>query len=87
MSEPLFDVTTVGEMLLRLSVPTGDRLEKATHLDVHPAGAEARSHTGRAGSLAKRRYCDNFRNGNADIEPAWFEHHTISVSDVDQESC
>ena len=41
MSEPRFDVTTLGEMLLRLSVPTGERLESSTRLDVFPAGAEA----------------------------------------------
>jgi 2-dehydro-3-deoxygluconokinase len=41
MPEPRFDVTTLGEMLLRLSVPAGTRLEKAAQLDVHPAGAEA----------------------------------------------
>ena len=41
MSDPRFDVTTLGEMLLRLSVPSGERLETATRLDVHPAGAEA----------------------------------------------
>src|SRR5215207_10855521 len=36
-----FDVTTLGEMLLRLSVPSGKRLEQAAQLDVYPAGAEA----------------------------------------------
>jgi 2-dehydro-3-deoxygluconokinase len=41
MPEPRFDVTTLGEMLLRLSIPSGKRLEEATQLDVHPAGAEA----------------------------------------------
>jgi len=41
MSNPRFDVTTFGEMLLRLSVPSGKRLEQATQLDVYPAGAEA----------------------------------------------
>ena len=41
MPNPLFDVTTLGEMLLRLSVPSGERLERANQLDVHPAGAEA----------------------------------------------
>jgi 2-dehydro-3-deoxygluconokinase len=41
MPEPKFDVTTFGEMLLRLSVPFGERLETARQLDVHPAGAEA----------------------------------------------
>ena len=41
MPEPCFDVTALGEMLLRLSVPSGERLENARQLDVHPAGAEA----------------------------------------------
>jgi len=41
MAEPRFDVTSVGEMLLRLSVPSGKRLEAAQQLDLHPAGAEA----------------------------------------------
>jgi 2-dehydro-3-deoxygluconokinase len=36
-----FDVTTLGEMLIRLSVPSGKRLETATQLEVYPAGAEA----------------------------------------------
>lgn len=36
-----FDVTALGEMLLRLSVPPGKRLEQAAQFDVHPAGAEA----------------------------------------------
>jgi 2-dehydro-3-deoxygluconokinase len=41
MSEPHFDVTTIGEMLIRLSVPSGKRLENATQLEIYPAGAEA----------------------------------------------
>ena len=41
MAEPRYDVTTLGEMLLRFSVPSGKRLEQTTRLDVHPAGAEA----------------------------------------------
>src|SRR5437762_1154127 len=41
MPEPRFDVTSLGEMLLRLSVPSGARLETAIQLDLHPAGAEA----------------------------------------------
>jgi len=41
MAEPRFDVTSVGEMLLRLSVPSGKRLEAAQQLDLFPAGAEA----------------------------------------------
>lgn len=41
MAEPRFDVTALGEMLLRLSVPSGERLEAAKQLDVYPAGAEA----------------------------------------------
>ncbi len=34
------DVTAIGEVMLRLSVPAGVRLEDAARLDVHPAGAE-----------------------------------------------
>ena len=41
MAEPRFDVTSIGEMMLRLSVPSGKRLETATQLDAYPAGAEA----------------------------------------------
>ena len=41
MAEPRFDATSLGEMLLRLSVPSGKRLEAANNLDVFPAGAEA----------------------------------------------
>lgn len=41
MAEPRFDVTTLGEMLIRLSVPSGERLQTARQLDMHPAGAEA----------------------------------------------
>jgi 2-dehydro-3-deoxygluconokinase len=41
MSQPYFDVTTFGEIMLRLSVPAGQRLESATNLNICPAGAEA----------------------------------------------
>ena len=41
MPDPRFDVTTFGEMLVRLSVPSGKRLENASQFDVYPAGAEA----------------------------------------------
>ena len=41
MADPHFDVTTVGEMMLRLSVASGTRLELARQLDVYPAGAES----------------------------------------------
>ena len=41
MPEARFDVTSLGEMLLRLSVPSGERLENTNHLDVYPAGTEA----------------------------------------------
>jgi 2-dehydro-3-deoxygluconokinase len=41
MSESRFDVTTLGEMLVRLSVPSGMRIENASQFDVFPAGAEA----------------------------------------------
>jgi 2-dehydro-3-deoxygluconokinase len=41
VSEKRFDVSSLGEILLRLSVPAGRRLEEAASLDVFPAGAEA----------------------------------------------
>lgn len=44
-----FDVTTVGEANLRLSVPVGERLALASGLDLHVAGAEANV----AGALAQ----------------------------------
>lgn len=40
MADPRFEVTSIGEMMLRLSVPSGRRLETAGQLDVYPAGAE-----------------------------------------------
>lgn len=36
-----YDLTTLGEMMLRLSVPAGSRLETAGGFDVHPGGAES----------------------------------------------
>jgi 2-dehydro-3-deoxygluconokinase len=36
-----FDVTTIGEVMLRMSVPPGNRLEMARNLDLNPGGAEA----------------------------------------------
>lgn len=36
-----YDVVTLGEAMIRLSVSAGDRLEDATRLDLHVAGAEA----------------------------------------------
>ena len=41
MTVPRFDVTTLGEMLIRLSVPSGKRLENASQFYANPAGAEA----------------------------------------------
>lgn len=38
---PRFDVTTLGESMLRLSVPVGRPLELAAQLDVHLAGSES----------------------------------------------
>jgi len=38
---PRFEITTIGETMLRLSVPAGVRLESALHLDVRPGGAES----------------------------------------------
>lgn len=41
MTKAHLDLTTFGEMMLRLSVPAGDRLEMASHFRVDPAGAES----------------------------------------------
>ncbi|CAN5479258.1 sugar kinase [soil metagenome] len=41
MTTPRFDVTAIGEVMLRYSVPVGERLEKAQSLALHPGGAEA----------------------------------------------
>lgn len=38
---PAFDVTSLGETMVRLSVGAGTRLAEARHLDVHAAGAES----------------------------------------------
>ena len=39
--EPRYDLTTIGETMLRLSVPVGARLEMAATLDARPGGAES----------------------------------------------
>jgi len=41
MTTPRFDVTAIGEVMLRYSVPVGERLERAQQLALHPGGAEA----------------------------------------------
>ncbi len=41
MQTPRFDVTAIGEVMLRYSVPVGERLERAQSLAIHPGGAEA----------------------------------------------
>lgn len=41
MTAPKFDVTAIGEVMLRYSVPVGERLERAQSLLLHPGGAEA----------------------------------------------
>ena len=38
---PRFDLTTLGETMLRLSVPAGQRLEEAQQLAVQPGGSES----------------------------------------------
>ena len=40
-SIPRYDITTIGEAMIRLSVPPGLRLEVADSLDMRPGGAEA----------------------------------------------
>lgn len=41
MAEPAFELMTLGETMLRLSVPEGERLERVRQLDVWPGGAES----------------------------------------------
>lgn len=41
VDEPRYDLTTIGETMLRLSVPEGERLERARQLDLWPGGAES----------------------------------------------
>lgn len=41
MAQPQFEFTTIGEVLLRYSVPPGQRLEVAAQLGVYAGGAEA----------------------------------------------
>jgi 2-dehydro-3-deoxygluconokinase len=41
MNAPRFDVTTIGETMLRLSVPIGARLAEARRLDLEVGGAES----------------------------------------------
>ncbi len=41
VSGPKFDLTTIGETMLRLSVPAGERLELADNLEARPGGAES----------------------------------------------
>lgn len=41
VSDPLFDLATLGETMLRLSVPPGDALETSSTADLHAAGAES----------------------------------------------
>jgi 2-dehydro-3-deoxygluconokinase len=38
---PRFDITSIGETMLRYSVPSGSRLENADSLDVHVGGSES----------------------------------------------
>lgn len=40
-TQPHFDVTTIGETMLRLSVSAGERLEVVGQVDVRPGGAES----------------------------------------------
>ncbi|HVC82612.1 MAG TPA: sugar kinase [Chloroflexota bacterium] len=49
----MFDVTTIGEVMLRLSVPAGIRLDQAAHLDLTPGGAETNV-TGALACLGRR---------------------------------
>lgn len=53
MSDPLYDLTTIGETMLRISVPPGAPLETSTSADLHAAGAESNV-AGALASLGRR---------------------------------
>lgn len=53
MTNPQFDVTAIGEVMLRYSVGVGERLERAQTLAIHPGGAEANL-LGALASLGRR---------------------------------
>lgn len=53
MTAKRFDVTAIGEVMLRYSVPVGERLERAQQLAIHPGGAEANL-LGALGALGRR---------------------------------
>ena len=79
MAEPRFDVTTLGEMLVRLSVPSGKRLEAASQLDVYPAGAEANVATLLA-RLERKTYWVGALPKNA---PGRFAAHALRAAGVE----
>lgn len=79
---PRFDMTTIGEALLRLSVPAGVRLEAADRLDLSVGGAEVNTACGLArlgrsaawcGSLPQnalgRRVAEHLRSAGTDTQP------------------
>ena len=56
MSDP-YDVTTIGETMLRISTPPGHALETSTHADLRPAGAESNVASALAGLGRRVAWC------------------------------
>jgi 2-dehydro-3-deoxygluconokinase len=90
---PRFDVTTLGEAILRYSVPAGQRLENADRFDVHVGGTEANVATllarlgwncGWVSALPKnplgRRVVNEFSLSGLDLSAvAWSDQHRLAV--------
>jgi 2-dehydro-3-deoxygluconokinase len=90
---PRFDVTTLGEAILRYSVPAGQRLEKADRFDVHVGGTEANVATllarlgwncGWVSALPKnplgRRVVNEFSSSGLDLSAVtWSDQHRLAV--------
>jgi 2-dehydro-3-deoxygluconokinase len=90
---PRFDVTTIGEGQLRLSVPAGTRLEQATQFNVSVAGTEANVtgllsrlgwHCGWLSSLPDsplgRRVANEYRLSGLDLSAVvWSTKHRLAT--------
>ncbi len=78
-SGPRFEVTSLGEMLLRLSVPPGVRLQTASRLDICPAGAE----TNTLAALARLGRRCGWVGGLPENPLGWFAANHLRMAGVD----
>ena len=79
MNKPTYDMTTIGEIMLRLSVPSGYRLEAATQFDVAPAGAESNC----AALLARLGRRAAFVTALPNTAPGRLAAHSLRAAGVD----